>query len=919
MEIVDDGILSRAVARIGRKTNSDNTLRLGVLSCWEDNTLQSAFTLLTGKDNAGTNSKSGVDVILLIGNCETCDGENSYHLVGRDEAGRPCLVHCTHDSQKIAETLSNLDEQFGKLSSGQIEYRKSCLKRSIEAELIYEKMLKFSHGGDFDITNELLGPLRILAKTESNAPQLTSDQRDIWEHFKNFVHGIRDLGHLGEAFKFATDELGSAFRDGSTSKALCVKLENLMSVLTECRLASGKSPPKPGGGSVSFVFAPGADSALPHTSGESTGPSVPPPVDYHTPSWRILVVDDHVKNWIPVIRKLKAILKESTGRDVEIDVCDAKKKSANGDWQVYSLDGYGDGIDTRMPAGELLSRLPEYDLVLLDVYLGDAFGIDILHRVRGRLMHTPIIIWSTSTDAELPAAASLANGFLLKKTMTLQAMCDVIDRWLTSGRSRRLWSLPNPFFDHTIRHPALREVALDFTKWTLRYMDCFHAIDDFYFRYFNDHGGRHVIGVMNVVEKLLRPFLLARDEKVLPTDDGEYAREIFSLYIAILCHEYGMFPIRETDLIISDAASNDAFSFVNAMRATHAIRGMAMLLSAEEIEHIPTPDQYTQVDGLKSRLAQIKTNAEGDSVQRVATLVAYHQRLLSLNKAEFLNVTNKALDKFEQHRKALGMSALTKQQLGNLLGDTAQKIADKDKDRLRRQCAIFRLADGLDVDHTRAPADFLLKEWERRKPVQDVEDTKRLVTERCDIDRGVISLTFRAVAPLEGDKTAKVLLNLYKASQKRSGQDSVIVGSENSESDETALSAEDGLSLETLKTIATSWKDRKGKDIQEFVKKKKKVEGFLKEAIAEYYQLCRDGIGTSLQDLEAMKAPVATAASLLVIYEILDEYQAILDVGLEDTIKLGKIEWEGGERPFLIDRAFDHFKKNANRGASGLP
>jgi len=85
--------------------------------------------------------------------------------------------------------------------------------------------------------------------------------------------------------------------------------------------------------------------------------------------------------------------------------------------------------------------------------------------------------------------------------------------------------LPNPFFDYALRDPVLREVALAFTKWTLRYMDCFHAVDHFYFKYFNDHGGRHILGVMDATAKLLRPYLF--QDSLLSTQDEVRTKQLF--------------------------------------------------------------------------------------------------------------------------------------------------------------------------------------------------------------------------------------------------------------------------------------------------------------------------------------------------------------------------------------------------------
>jgi DNA-binding NarL/FixJ family response regulator len=119
---------------------------------------------------------------------------------------------------------------------------------------------------------------------------------------------------------------------------------------------------------------------------------------------RILVVDDEA----PVRQMLRALLTDKGGFDVvEADT-----------------------------GTEMFRKLNEaaFNLVLLDVMLPDANGLDLLPLIRSTHPHLPVVILSSlgfEDDFVTEATRSGANGFL-KKSVTADELLKAVDHVLAS-------------------------------------------------------------------------------------------------------------------------------------------------------------------------------------------------------------------------------------------------------------------------------------------------------------------------------------------------------------------------------------------------------------------------------------------------------------------------------------------------------
>jgi purine nucleosidase len=598
------------------------------------------------------------------------------------------------------------------------------LRRFLAARKLSRELEVLLHGRSLDISNAILAPARMLCELNTGSTQ--ANATSAWKDWLNASHKHRE--EISKRFRDLPNTLTS-IRDGlmiefraawlgisgwlftdippeikSSDSLEVTQLRRLSELLTEIRLLSGKTPD------------------LTRNRKVEVQPIAREPSRIETKEpLRVLVVDDYADCWRPVLDIVAAQLAE----DLKQPLC-----------VEFSIDAKTVNTEGRAQR-ELWEVLPEYDLVLLDIYLpmeNGETGLDLLDRLRQRLAWLPVIMWTTSLDSRLATKASLTNGYILKKTASCDDIVNIIHDWLSIGCGRRQFSLPNPFFDHLISTPDLRHCAVSFTDWCLKYLDSFHALDNNYFKYFNDHGGRHIVGLLNILEKLIRPLLFKED--IFSTDKGEMEKEILSIYLAVLCHELGMFPVGQIDSF----AGYDQESLYR-IRDLHAISGFLLLMR----------DKHPQQEDLENLLRDLKQKA-GPLVHATMSLIcAYHSRVLSLKESDFgrLIIPN------QEKGRIVEMAGIG-EPVAKCLTLAFQAFSGSPQvwKRARNLCCLFRFADALDVDETRVPADFILHH-PGRSAQQDAEDLKRLVLKSVTIDRGDVSFCFKTNRPAELNSTEK--------------------------------------------------------------------------------------------------------------------------------------------------------------------
>lgn len=809
------------------------------------------------------------------------------------------VCRCSASIGILLNALKSLRAKMSDCGSPMNLAKRSRLLRRLQAEALYEKLRVYSHNSNADITNRFLAPARMLLVLNDEDAQKAVfsawnySGKKLFNDFKNQVCGAIKAepplyGELGHLLCLRVDELSSSLEQNNP-KQLQRLIEQLMELVTECRSLAQASTP------CANVVPSLATPNEPYTP-------IPPDEKLQR---RILVIDDDVESWFAVLDRLAGRL----GPDVDVHV--------SKDFAGFATR-LKDRLSGSCPKQPVLQSLADYDLILLDIYLDkqSATGIRWLSEIRTRILHVPILLWTTSTDRDLPAQASLANGYIFKKSATIDDIEKTIRTWLDAGRSQRLWSLPHPFFDHALRTPEIRVVALAFTKWTLRYMDCFHAVDHFYFRYFNDHGGRHILGILDVASKLLRPFLFApEDNSPLSLNKDIREKQICCLYLAVLCHEFGMFPIvsHETGSLKEfhgqSPSGDEAWNTMEAMRKLHAVRGMLMLHSND------TSATTYDVRGLSRYQVLAKEAVGEDGWATVAVLVGYHQRCLTLTstidddylKEDRLATANdppnvdksagKTLD--ECAGKYNGKKApngdlpdwLLKRQVFTISSRAWQKANANNLfsvGALRRLCALMRFADALDVDHTRVPAEFLLDDKTSRRPYQEMEDAKRQVVEDVAIDSGRISFKFSVEEPSETTETTLMALIMkgvaFWSSEEAKG---LTMDSKDREGIAGIHSpGEDQLPDGWLMQYGKPWPQRNkpvGSDSD--------IEKILKTALLIYTTCTKYRVSSVCLDVGLTERAVSTAAAVLALLEVEDEYRAIKEVGMQDVIQLSSVKW----------------------------
>jgi len=596
-----------------------------------------------------------------------------------------------------------------------------------DAKELVKALPEFTHGGALDVTNIMLAPARMLCRAQVDAKQKITawtswaDKSRQWRKEGcsqlekcRAEYEAKPLKNKGEK-KISPDNLFAAdlfkswecinswlsapapkIKDKDSPEVF--ELERMMGLLTEIRLI-GKG--KPG-----------------NSASQSSSEKVLSPIKMGEPTankaFRVLVVDDHAQGWRDVIGLAANLASQKLKGRVEVDFStDAKTVISQG-------------------AADFWQVLLGYDLVLLDVYLpGGTKGTDLLAKLRESVNWLPVIIWTSSLSSELAGSAALHNGYVFKKTSSITELSEIFAVWLPIGNARRHYSLLNPLFNQAIIEPKLRKIAVEFTLWCLKLMDGFHAVDDSYFKFFNDHGGRHVVALLEKIEQLLRPLLLqgfTDGKNRTPIPLGQ--KELLALYVAVLCHEFGMFPLSKKGF------EQHSQSELEATRKQHALKSFCVL----------TDDGKEEIDDeLRTLVLQLRDSSlESREAHRLSALIsAYHSRFLSLEKEKFGRL-EKDIEAIAALREA-GLTEL-EEKLTSRLNSICKGVGNEEMEKARHLCAIFRFADAIEMDISRVPAPFILHAA-GRADAQNREDLKRQVVRCVKIEDGVVSIHFNCPRP----------------------------------------------------------------------------------------------------------------------------------------------------------------------------
>lgn len=763
-----ENALRRILPLLGRcnidpvlKEENTNGLRLGLMCANNLNeACEKSLSLL----------KAGCIGIIIFGDEETASDPKSWSDDKRSwplDDTNNLFRFCDLSLGAIIETTSSLFEDLALAVQEPSRHKWYCekLRQKIEAIALFSLLEQFSHDAKDDIVNSFLAPARMLCKAGNHyANKMWFEKvNKVCNTFEKVViQNIRKktttisssneehtfYGEYGFKVLQSYECIDRWCRSNATSleefgDGQC--LETLMDLMTEIRTLAGE---KKSGNTNSKSYEDNRKETL--TTEKPT-----------LCKRKILVIDDHAESWLPCFKQIKKQM------EVEIDIAE-RPVSETGDSAVYSLDEYEifkeekhKGNESKTKAKSLSQSITEYDLVLLDIFYSTdkITGLEFLREIRSRRIYVPVILWTTSRDKDLPAKAVLANGYLYKKEADINVIISSLLEWMEHGRGNRETPLMHPFFSHVIVSPKFRELAENLTHWCLKLAGSFHAIDSTFFRYFNDHGGRHIWGVMIRLKQLLYPYLLDRNDKILPWDRISFEKEIFAFYIAAICHDLGMFPFR----FEREAMSKSPDSIKDIMlsiRKLHSLRGLTLVIP----DSLPSVAEDPEFSELISILNEINDSPElGPSVLRHAgLLILYHSSFLDLkdfNKPGFFGkLTSKAKGRIKEYNDFIG-SLTTSDTVYNpddidytqLLQKCFEHFTGKKLERLQKQCAIFMLADELDIEWTRLPANFLMSDPERN-PRDDTENFKRQIIDKISVQQDQIKIKVRCGAPSNEDE-----------------------------------------------------------------------------------------------------------------------------------------------------------------------
>jgi len=760
---------------------------------------------------------------------------------GLGHSFRAC-VHfiSTSDTDLLSRILCQADKLHRHPPSASAMSR---AREVIFAKALHSRLIEFSHGGRDDISNQFLAPLRLLLGGTNKvnlAERWTAESTALITRFNDRVIVNCNFDWwLTNELKLAFEEMGAEpWNPKPSGKHKTVEaIEAVMDLLTECRVLAGMS-------------------SLPLNGASNKVKSLNTNLSQKAWAYEILVIDDHSEAWRPVFEKVQREMR--------------KGKDGIGVTFEFLTGGEHDTAEKNLKS--LHEKLPKYDAVLLDVMLGPKLdGLAILREVRRHHLNCPIIIWTTSRAPELAAEAQLAHGFLFKKTVTLQEMSDLLKQQLRSGNARRRFPLPGHFFDHSILRRTNRKTAQRFAEYCSKQLDSFHALDERYFRFFTDHGGRHLLKLLEYVEAFIRP--LIRNPNVFsPEDDAEREEEILSLYLAIFLHEFGMLRLRgKTEPDWNAMHPDEAARENQLVRSLHALRGMVMIADPS-LSHWPDEEGQYQ--------AGMRLHGKGTEalVASVAMITGYHSRLLPLavQPREFCKWSDSirkemgkkaatelpSASRLGQEEKAqAGLKRISSRFFGQVrvkstLGWCRKNIPKERLPRLMRHCALFRFADAIDVDHTRNPADFLALS-SSVSPIDLREALKRQVIRQVHIDGGNVS--FFSCVPKPELETVKKVLG-------------------------------EGISISNNPWDG-EWTIKRIKAVKEHQNK-------LDKWLADFWEnpLCvARKMGWKPQSNNRLtidlKIAIASLTALSVALEVADEYEAIVQCELHEVIRLSLFDW----------------------------
>ena len=173
------------------------------------------------------------------------------------------------------------------------------------------------------------------------------------------------------------------------------------------------------------------------------------------------------------------------------------------------------------------------------------------------------------------------------------------------------------------------------------------------------------------------------------------------------------------------------------IRKLHGIRSMLPFFNKD----------YGPPD-LRDKLNQLEKHIGADGMKQIGIIAASHSGIVSLCRDKFFSLTAKGEKSLENLKE--GKQRKIAKDLENAIKEARDMVRDSltpiQRENLRKQCALIRLADGLDIDHTRVPAAFLTHN-DARTALNDWENLKRQVVEKTEIRDGIIDISFHVAKP----------------------------------------------------------------------------------------------------------------------------------------------------------------------------
>jgi hypothetical protein len=186
------------------------------------------------------------------------------------------------------------------------------------------------------------------------------------------------------------------------------------------------------------------------------------------------------------------------------------------------------------------------------------------------------------------------------------------------------------------------------------------------------------------------------------------------------------------------------------------------------------------------------------------------------------------------------------------------------RDRLRLQCALFRFADAIDVDHTRNPSDFLSLDASVSR-IDLRESLKRQVIRAVHADGG--SVRFESCVPPPKPNLLKKILPGTKQAIPPNPWD---IGLQKMDEEKRKQKVKEigDLQKELDKRLAEIWESPADQAAQ------------LGLSVLKNGKLARES-----------KIAIASLTALSVAWEIVDEYECIVECGLLSEVRLAEFKW----------------------------